>query len=46
MSECECNQLKWQEEGEVWPYEVWRCVDCKTLWSVELVRDFKNKEKM
>ena len=32
--ECECTELKWYEEGDVWPYEVWKCVDCNTLFNV------------
>ena len=46
MSECKCNELEWKEEGDVWPSEIWKCVDCNALWSVELIRDFKNKEKI
>tara|TARA_R100000951_G_scaffold73505_1_gene61883 strand:+ start:649 stop:792 length:144 start_codon:yes stop_codon:yes gene_type:complete len=45
--EC-CNEtsLVWKEEGEVWPYEIWRCVTCNKEYSVELVRDFENKEEL
>ena len=42
MSDCKCNELEWKEEGDVWPSEIWKCVDCNALWSVELIRDFKN----
>lgn len=41
---CNENTLVWKEEGEVWPWEVWRCVDCNKEYNVELIRDFKNKE--
>jgi len=41
-----CNEvnLVWLEEGEVWPYEVWRCIKCNKEYNVELTRDFDNKE--
>ena len=47
VSKC-CNDVKnleWIREGECWPYEVWECFECKTQYNVELIRNFKNKEK-
>tara|TARA_R110002020_G_scaffold436103_1_gene646300 strand:- start:225 stop:452 length:228 start_codon:yes stop_codon:yes gene_type:complete len=38
------NNLEWVEEGECFPYEVWKCLKCKKMYNVEMVRDFKNKE--
>jgi len=42
---CNENYLVWKEEGEVWPYEIWRCTKCNKEYNVELIRDFKNKEE-
>jgi|TARA_R110002050_G_scaffold61632_1_gene136126 hypothetical protein len=44
MKCCNENYLVWKEEGEVFPYEIWRCIKCNKEYNVELVRDFKNKE--
>ena len=48
MTEKCCNDVKnleWIREGECWPYEVWECFKCKIQYNVELIRNFKNKEK-
>ena len=28
-----------------WPYEEWQCIDCNTLFKVELVRDWSTLEE-
>ena len=47
MSDC-CKEenLHYFEADDVWPYEIWQCNDCNKYYSVELIRDFKNKEEV
>ena len=40
-----CNKddnLKFIRSSGVWPYEIW---ECKKQYSIELIRDFANKEE-
>jgi len=39
------DNLIWEKEGDVWPYEIWKCKDCSKSWNIELIRDFTNKEE-
>ena len=42
---CDNKNLEWFDEGEVFPYEIWKCKECNKMFNIELVRDFKNKEE-
>ena len=47
MSKCcdDDKNLEWIREDEIWPYEIWECFECKKQYTVELIRDYKNKEE-
>ena len=38
------DNLEYARSASCWPYEIWYCRECNKEYSVELTRDFDNKE--